>query len=389
MLVTTRERKWWTKSEDEVLQTKARLQIDKHGSVINWSDVASELPGRSNKDCRKRWYKVRLDIRRGAWCPEEDEKLHKAVAEAGLKWTAVSQIMQTRNADQCAKRWQHVLGPDIKHTPWTPKEDKILQNAIAKYGNNWKQVGLLELPGRSAHDIRNRSVALSRRSRRSSAATQQPTEPSTAFRLFSPTPSTDLSESGKSIEEYGGDNIDVATGHQSCTSSVDIGFYTGTEGGEDWALPDLPSILDNTMSEDFSPNWEIPSPIDPLLSLATPPHDPSTPFWESATSQDLQMSNVELQATGMFDEECLDQVLDPNLQSKYTPSSAVGGGSRPQQACYDADVPNSNTPTLQTTNGESNCVTVVLRRADAELTQEVIGNLMGLNANLTIHVIKD
>ncbi|ETS86537.1 hypothetical protein PFICI_00365 [Pestalotiopsis fici W106-1] len=33
------------------------------------------------------------------------------------------------------------------------------------HGNNWKEIGALELPDRSAHDIRNRSLLLERRSR--------------------------------------------------------------------------------------------------------------------------------------------------------------------------------------------------------------------------------
>ena len=49
-----------------------------------------------------------------------------------------------------------MLGPEHKHEPWTHEEDRILQDAVAKYGNNWKQIGLSVLPDRSTHDIRNR-----------------------------------------------------------------------------------------------------------------------------------------------------------------------------------------------------------------------------------------
>ncbi|KAK2014650.1 hypothetical protein LZ32DRAFT_528088, partial [Colletotrichum eremochloae] len=93
---------------------------------------------------------------KGAWTQEEDEKLQKAVLQLGCKWAQVGAIVQTRNADQCAKRWQHVLGPDVKHSPWTSEEDKKLLGAMKKFGNNWKQIGLTELPDRSTHDLRNR-----------------------------------------------------------------------------------------------------------------------------------------------------------------------------------------------------------------------------------------
>lgn len=57
---------------------------------------------------------------------------------------------------ECAKRWQHVLGPDFKHSPWTPEEDTKLLEAMIRHRNNWKEIGLKDLPDRSTHDIRNR-----------------------------------------------------------------------------------------------------------------------------------------------------------------------------------------------------------------------------------------
>ncbi|ORY66164.1 Homeodomain-like protein [Pseudomassariella vexata] len=152
----------------------SRETVREHGSVQNWNDIALLLPGRTNKDCRKRWSKVQMDIRKGAWTPEEDARLQQAVQQLGFNY-----LVQSRNADQCAKRWQHVLGPDFKHSPWTPEEDRRLREAIGRYGKNWKQIGLTDLPDRSTHDIRNRSLVLGRRSRNSlskrSITTQHPT----------------------------------------------------------------------------------------------------------------------------------------------------------------------------------------------------------------------
>ncbi|KAK8137845.1 hypothetical protein PG984_001225 [Apiospora sp. TS-2023a] len=124
------------------------------------------LPRRTNKDCRKRWYKVRSDFIKGTWSREEDRKLQQAVQQHGLKWALVSRDVESRNADQCAKRWQHGLRPDLKHTPWQPEEDAKLLQAMEKHGNKWKKIATLDLPNRSSHDIRNRSVVLSRREKR-------------------------------------------------------------------------------------------------------------------------------------------------------------------------------------------------------------------------------
>ncbi|KAG7084149.1 hypothetical protein JMJ78_0009588 [Colletotrichum scovillei] len=126
----TRERRWWTSQEDDILKREVQGKIRQGGSVQNWNDIAMSLPGRTNKDCRKRWAKIQVDIRKGAWTQEEDERLQKAVLQLGCKWSQVGAMVQSRNADQCAKRWQHVLGPDVKHVSWTPEEDKKLLDAM-------------------------------------------------------------------------------------------------------------------------------------------------------------------------------------------------------------------------------------------------------------------
>ena len=58
------------------------------GNVQNWNNIAVLLPGRTNKDCRKRWSKVQLDIRKGAWTRDEDERLQQAVQQIGVKLVA-------------------------------------------------------------------------------------------------------------------------------------------------------------------------------------------------------------------------------------------------------------------------------------------------------------
>ena len=64
------------------------MSYNEDGSVQNWNDVAALLPGRTNKDCRKRWSKIQLEIRKGAWTPDEDERLQQAVQQIGVKLVA-------------------------------------------------------------------------------------------------------------------------------------------------------------------------------------------------------------------------------------------------------------------------------------------------------------
>lgn len=50
------------------------------GTVKDWTAVASEIPGRTNKDCRKRWHNALAAGRnKGYWTPEEDDLLERGV----------------------------------------------------------------------------------------------------------------------------------------------------------------------------------------------------------------------------------------------------------------------------------------------------------------------
>jgi RecB family exonuclease len=95
------ERRKWMAEEDEILRREVLLQgrnnhaASNHhsyshspveiGQLKQWNLVAAELPGRTNKDCRKRWAKLDNNVKKGAWSTSEDEKLHAAVQELGCK----------------------------------------------------------------------------------------------------------------------------------------------------------------------------------------------------------------------------------------------------------------------------------------------------------------
>lgn len=60
------------------------LLDDLAGAATDWQKIAAGLPGRSNKDCRKRWFNVLSGgLRKGAWSPEEDSYLRDAVRIEG------------------------------------------------------------------------------------------------------------------------------------------------------------------------------------------------------------------------------------------------------------------------------------------------------------------
>lgn len=105
-------------------------ETPKHGSV-SWNKVAEHIPGRNNKDCRKRWhYSIANTIRKGTWTREEDERLREAVELYGARWSKIAEAVGTRNGDQCWKRWYDCLDPRIDKGPW--KSDEVCPRYLLK-----------------------------------------------------------------------------------------------------------------------------------------------------------------------------------------------------------------------------------------------------------------
>lgn len=88
-----------------------------------WRELAKSIPGRSNKDCRRRWWNSLADgTTKGSWAEEEDERLIEAVRKRGTNWSKVARDVGSRNSDQCASHWSQVLDPDINFCDWTTEE---------------------------------------------------------------------------------------------------------------------------------------------------------------------------------------------------------------------------------------------------------------------------
>jgi hypothetical protein len=68
--------------------------------VISWVDVSRHLSGRSNKDSRRRWTKIKDSFNRGVWSRDEDESLRAAVERFGQRWALVTEVVETRSPDR-------------------------------------------------------------------------------------------------------------------------------------------------------------------------------------------------------------------------------------------------------------------------------------------------
>jgi hypothetical protein len=155
----------WTPAQD----AKLADAVKKHGE--HWSVVAALVPGRTDGQCRQRWVdtlnraiggnkkprKPRCD-----WKPDEDTKLAEAVKRHGNHWVAVAAMVPGRTDKQCRKRWVDTLnraigGKEPKKTrdDWKSDEDAKLAEAVKRHGKHWVAVATL-VPGRTDGQCRRR-----------------------------------------------------------------------------------------------------------------------------------------------------------------------------------------------------------------------------------------
>ncbi|CDH53918.1 myb-like dna-binding protein bas1 [Lichtheimia corymbifera JMRC:FSU:9682] len=149
----------WTPEEDNLLRLAVQLYGDK---TEKWSKIAACVPGRTNKNCRKRWFhSLDPSLRKGPWTEEEDQLLREGVMKHPNQWSKIADMLDGRTDDQCAKRWRESLDPTIDRSEWTPEEDEILVEKFGEYGSQWQKIAQ-HFEGRPGLHCRNRWRKLQR-----------------------------------------------------------------------------------------------------------------------------------------------------------------------------------------------------------------------------------
>ncbi|KAF2472917.1 uncharacterized protein BDR25DRAFT_219408 [Lindgomyces ingoldianus] len=266
---TARLPRKWTIAEDQKLreEVEAQSMFVTEGEVKDWCRIAAKLPGRTNKDCRKRWHNsVAGGLKKGQWAKTEDVQLSRGVQKFGQRWTLVADVVGSRSADQCAKRWQQSLNPELDRSEWRDYEDKVLITAVQKLGRHWKDIQHQHFPGRSKNCIKNRYTVLLRRYQNQGiplpegAELLEPHTPSNRTSPFSGTDDDSMSFTPSMYDDSLCSQTQVSTPDTHTSWSLDDEPFTGWSPQSSFNITSSPSVFGNLQQHDPHSAVSNPSP---------------------------------------------------------------------------------------------------------------------------------
>lgn len=100
---------------------------------------------------------------------EEAATVASSVAAHAKMWSKVASNLPGRSGKQCRERWLNQLQPGIKRGAWTDTEEETLRLAHDELGNRWVQIAL-RLPGRTDNCVKNHWNSMLRKQQRREAA---------------------------------------------------------------------------------------------------------------------------------------------------------------------------------------------------------------------------
>mmetsp|Transcript_12403 Transcript_12403/g.26794 ORF Transcript_12403/g.26794 Transcript_12403/m.26794 type:complete len:646 (+) Transcript_12403:53-1990(+) len=224
----------WSEAEDELL----RQLVLAHG-VQQWAGIAKELPGRTAKTCKNRWFhKLAPGTGKTGFHEWEDAIIAQAQRKHGSRWALISKLLPSRTEGAVKERWHSVISKqDAAANPYMSYD---LDTLLAM---NSMQLLSSGMPLPAAGAIRDQHVQLGRRGR----------QPATGG-VISPTASdaagsSDSSKGGQQGEDTGGQAGECRTPAPICTRCSDSAAMVTQQQHASPALqPDVPPVPGSSYS---------------------------------------------------------------------------------------------------------------------------------------------
>ncbi|NWU15522.1 SNPC4 protein, partial [Cephalopterus ornatus] len=221
------KRKEWTKAEDQMLLEL--VQEMRVGSHIPYKKIAYYMEGRDSAQLIYRWTKsVDPSLKKGPWTPEEDAMLLAAVKKYGEKdWYKIRTEVPGRSDAQCRDRYLKALHWNVKKGKWSLEEEEQLIELVEKHGlGHWSKIAS-ELPHRTGSQCLSKwKLMIGSKKKRSRAAKREHVEESSSFSESSSEEDIelDLADSSEEEEEQ---EVTSRTSKEECAlPSIDLWIPT-------------------------------------------------------------------------------------------------------------------------------------------------------------------
>ncbi|NWV84931.1 SNPC4 protein, partial [Dasyornis broadbenti] len=220
------KRKEWTKDEDQMLLEL--VQEMRVGSHIPYKKIAYYMEGRDSAQLIYRWTKsVDPSLKKGPWTPEEDAMLMAAVKKYGEKdWYKIRTEVPGRSDAQCRDRYLKALHWDVKKGRWSLKEEEQLIELVQKHGlGHWSKIAS-ELPHRTDSQCLSKWKLMIGSKKKRSWATKRryAEESSSSSESSSEDMELDLSDSSEEEEV-----TSTTRKEERAVPSIDLWVPTGTD----------------------------------------------------------------------------------------------------------------------------------------------------------------
>ncbi|EGR29449.1 myb-like DNA-binding domain protein [Ichthyophthirius multifiliis] len=106
------------------------------------------MVNRNISQCSQRWRRINPQKMRNPWTPEQDKMLQELYNQYGKNWGLISEYIKGKTGKQIRERYINKLDPMIHKQAWTEKEDQIILDSYITKGPKWSFISS-KLDGRS------------------------------------------------------------------------------------------------------------------------------------------------------------------------------------------------------------------------------------------------